>query len=50
MKAAEELDAEGGTGSLDEKLKAAGVSNEGTAGSDVLARLMANKKAGGAAS
>jgi phage shock protein A len=48
MKAAEELDAETGTGSLDEKLKAAGVGNEGTAGSDVLARLMANKKAGGA--
>lgn len=41
MKAAEELEAESGTGSLDEKLNAAGVGDKTAGGSDVLARLKA---------
>ncbi|MBL1276467.1 MAG: PspA/IM30 family protein [Ectothiorhodospiraceae bacterium] len=46
MKASEQLEAESGTGSLDEKLKAAGVGEQSSGGSDVLARLRAKKSGG----
>jgi phage shock protein A len=45
MKAADELDAETSTGSLDAKLDAAGVGEKTAGGSDVLARLKAKSAA-----
>ncbi len=45
MKATEQLDAESGTGSLDEKLSAAGVGDKSAGGNDVLARLKAKASA-----